>query len=245
MGKIGDYEYPEFTFTECRKIVEKIYKEGITRGDVLAPKLGLKGGKKPPEESGTFRNKITALQRFGLIEGDWREFKLTELGEKIAKPINEQEFKKAAIESIKRVSLLKELWNKVGTNIPETGLWPDLVQITNVNRSIAEKQEPKIRKLYMDALQYLKEEKEVSEMEKAQAETVQSPTQQQISQPMAQPMQTIAEEEVKLGDIIEIKFPKDNKETWGRFKKIVDIFLGIEEEHAKKNKESESKEQER
>jgi len=63
------------------------------------------------------------------------------IGEKIAKPINEQEFKKAAIESIKRVSLLKELWNKVGTNIPETGLWPDLVQITNVNRSIAEKQE--------------------------------------------------------------------------------------------------------
>jgi hypothetical protein len=75
-------------------------------------------------------NKITSLQRFGLIEGDWKEFKLTELGEKIAKPINEQEFKKTAIESIKRVSLLKELWNRVGADIPETGLWADLVQIT-------------------------------------------------------------------------------------------------------------------
>ncbi|ADC65354.1 hypothetical protein Ferp_1196 [Ferroglobus placidus DSM 10642] len=194
MGKIGDYEYPEFTFTECRKIVERIYKEGITRGDVLAPKLGHKS-----PESGTFRNKITSLQRFGLIEGDWKEFKLTELGEKIAKPLNEEEFKKAAIESIKRVNLLKELWKKVGTNIPEDGLWGVLVQITGVSRSVAEKQEAKIRKLYMDAVQYLKEEKEVSGMKKVQPEIVQpqqSTDIQQISQPVAQLIQTLPNEAI-------------------------------------------------
>jgi len=32
---------------------------------------------------------------------------------------------------------------------------------------------------------------------------------------------------VKLGNIIEIKFPRDNKKAWKRFKKIVD--LGVKE----------------
>lgn len=134
--------------------------------------------------------------------------------------------------------------------IPETGLWADLVQITNVSRSVAEKQEAKIRKLYMDAVQYLKEEKEVSGMEKVQPEIVRpqlSTDIQQISQPVAQPIQTIPkeelkEEEVKLGNIIEIRFLKNNKEAWERFKKIVDIYLGVEKEQAEK-KELEKKEQ--
>jgi len=43
---------------------------------------------------------------------------------------------------------------------------------TNVSRSVAEKQEAKIRKLYKDAVQYLKEEKEVSEVREAKPEVL-------------------------------------------------------------------------
>jgi len=88
------------------------------------------------------------------------------LHDKLGKhPTIDRDFYKACIEAIMKVELLKRLHERLGGEV-KSDLIADLVEITAVAPSVAADQEPNIRKLYKDALQYLKDEKEVSEMRK-------------------------------------------------------------------------------
>lgn len=250
MPKIGEYTVPNYGIEKiCDLIIEvgRQYKnldEGIVSEETFQKEIIRRKG-------GAYTAYKFDLGVYGFIERISRgQIRITKLFIDVANPIREEDRIRAKTEAVRNVRLLREIYEDGFTDSfskDDLRIW--LVEKKGVSRSeIDENKLDLIRKLYIEAYPYFKREKEVSGMEKTQPEITQPQlpvSTQQISQPVIQPTQVAPEEEeeLKLGNIIRITFPKDNVETWKRVKKIVDIYLGIEE--TEKVTESKNKEQEK
>lgn len=153
MGKIGTYEYPENSMSEMLEILKILGDEKIQRIDLLANRLQHKDVK-----SGAFLNKLTSMSRYGLLKGQIRAdiITLSELAKKIIHYKDADEYTHAINEAIRNIKLFDLLYHRLGDKEPNDNFWVDLVEITGVDRELAKKEEYKVRKLYNDALQYLK-----------------------------------------------------------------------------------------
>jgi len=148
MGKLGGYEYPDWTLTEIKRIAEivekKLQKE--IKEEPLATLLGHKTAR-----SGGYQTKLVALRRWGLSDGN----RLTELAERLLHPRKGEEWQ-TVLECIKRVDLFWKLLQRNPERMPpKEGFWEELVAITGVDRSKAEKEAGKVLNIYKNAYDYL------------------------------------------------------------------------------------------
>lgn len=154
MGKIGNYEYPDHDIEEAADIVETIDEYDITKHDLLAEKLGHSSA-----EGGAFRNKVTSLKRYGLLTGRG-EIALTDRGEKVATPYDDQEERTALGSAVESINLFRRLYDRLDGEPPDDDLWYHLVELTDVDRSEAKEKAPRIQRLYSAGHPYLREVKE-------------------------------------------------------------------------------------
>lgn len=169
--------------------------------------------------SGAFLRKIAALRAYGLIEK--RGIRVTELGKKLTYDPSEQERNEALKQAILNIPLWKEFYGKWGVNLPTSNFWVQLGKITGLEAPDAKKLENIVKKAYLDDIRYLKPEK------KPEEEDIDVVPEDTIDTETTIP---IGLEEFRFGDI-RIWLPKEKtQEAWKKTKKMLDIYLGIEEE---------------
>jgi hypothetical protein len=184
MGAMGEFEYPDITMTDAIEIIEKIDSKSIQRLDVLANEIGHKGPK--AYKGGGFRMKITALVRYSLLTGRPSELRLSDLAKTVIHHRTEDEKNEAIRKSLLTVPILAIIHSKLQGKVP-SDFWVPLYDCTGdhagIDQKLVKEHAESIRKLYADAVQYLKivpetmsdkKEKPIEEDEDMESLSVQS-----------------------------------------------------------------------
>lgn len=149
--KIGKYWTPTNrlgTLLEATTIIYDNYGGKEINADLIAAAL------KHSSNSGTFKTKLADLKTYGLIEGRGQQLTVTELAKQAT--FGEQAEKAEALRKIIwNVDLWRELWDSYATSIKKENFWAVLVKITGEERSIAQKKAESIRKVYLEAVEYI------------------------------------------------------------------------------------------
>lgn len=152
MGKIGNFEYPEYKITDSlqvAQIIEDQFKGKVESQAALCSALGHTNPK-----SGGYIGKITALKRYGLVSGR-RELISTPLAQQILHPVSDEEKAEGIASAMENVELFKRIFERLGETMPTDSFWVDLVEITGEDRSVAQKDAIKLRNIYIDGYKYL------------------------------------------------------------------------------------------
>lgn len=170
MGSIENYKFPEHTIEEAVDIIEIISDEDLTNKELLADRLGHNS-----EKSGAFRNKLTSLRRYNLINkrGD---IKLTPLAERITMPEPGTNEKEEAIgEAVMEADILAELYDRLDYSEPDDNFFYQVAQVTGAERAEAKNKATQIERLYKSGLSYVRETKrEPDEEERTEDESKES-----------------------------------------------------------------------
>jgi hypothetical protein len=201
----------------ARRICESPYKGEISVSG-LAQEL------KMSEKGGGFLYLVASLRDYGLVEGTGT-LRATEIARKIVAGTPE-EMSKSRAESFLKVELFKSLKEKIGTEVPETEQFSVILRdLTKADPLKVKNVAETIRNLYLDGVPYIKA---LEEARKEEIKMTKETATAQVDMPIAKPPTL---EELKFGENVRIWLPKENiKEEWKKAKKMVDIYLGIEEE---------------
>ena len=149
--KVGNYYVPDISLSDCIEIARIIYNEKISSQQSLATKLG-----HSTTNSGGFLMKLATLRQLDIIKSGIRNIELTHLGQKIAKPLTEEEKQSAYKEMLSHVILFIELKKRFATKNPDkNSILIALMDFTGLQRSDIDKEVSKIQKLYNDAEKFI------------------------------------------------------------------------------------------
>jgi len=211
--------YPEL-YDDVKKLYGKFGQDEVAQEDV-AQLWGHKSAK-----SSQFRvTKLGSLRSYGLIEGRGK-VKVSNLGKRLTYPEDEEKLMKAIVEAVKNIPLWKiffDTFTAKGEDLPKDTLWMNLRQIVGEDKLPPEEAKNKakiLRKAYFEDIKYYKPEfKPKKEEDEMKADKVDKDM--AISKGL---------EEFKFGSV-KIFLPKEKTiDAWKKTKKMMDIYLGIEEE---------------
>ena len=228
--RIGSYEIPEIrfnsgAFNDIKKIYDNV--KSVDR-QIHANDLALLLGYKTPTSGGFYR-RINSLISYGLLEGRGK-FRVTKNGEDILYPPDEERRKQLLRESVLRVSLWNEFYNKFKRNLPEN-LWLEIKDLTGVSSAEAQSVEKEVRRWYLnDTEQIAGEHKLLNLSEKLHEELDGELIEDTNRASKYQSIQTIGSieiEEIPFAGKYAIKKPanEDIRKSWERLKKYMDIYL--------------------
>ena len=211
--------YPEL-YDDVKKLYEK-----FGQSDVDQETVAQLWGHKSAKSSQFSFVKLGSLRSYGLIDGRGK-IKVSDLGKRLTFPADEAVLMDAIVEAIRRVPLWKIFFDDFtakGNDLPTDTLWMNLRRIVGEDELPPEEAKNKakiIRKAYSEDLKYYKPEfKRGKEGDALEPDKIDKDT--AISKGL---------EEFKFGNI-RIYLPKeDSVDTWKKAKKMMDIYLGIEEE---------------
>lgn len=223
--KIGKYDIPEMrlypTLVEAAK---KIYENfGLNEASdelTVAKLLGHETNK-----SGAFLYKMSYMRAYGLVEK--RGLKATELTKKLTYDPDENERNNALKQILLNIPLWQELYGKFGKTLNTSNLWVELTKIAGLEAPEAQKAQENVRNAYLADFQYLKEEKKP---EKGGNDMQGQDNIDTNNANLPQPKVSAGLEEIKFGDNLRIWLPKENtQEAWKKAKRMIDIYLGVDE----------------
>ncbi|MGI0026790.1 MAG: hypothetical protein ACREAD_02990 [Nitrosopumilaceae archaeon] len=140
--KVGAYDVPEQrlipTVVTTLEEIYKVKKRDRIQSKDLAILLGFKYGTEPH-----YYRKIHALQEYGLMEGKGL-FQISELGEKVLHPRDDNEKALVMTKAVLNVPLWKEIYQKHGKKPRDDNFWAVLVDITKVDPATAKSNTTKI-----------------------------------------------------------------------------------------------------
>lgn len=197
--QLGTYEIPESRFQpgvveDIKKIASHV-RGGEIRSDDLAKILGYSS-----QHSGGFYRRLNSLLVYGLIAGRGK-FRITELGESVAYPHNEEHRKRAYKEAILNVPLWNELFKLHKKDVPES-IWLDLKNITGVTSAEAQASEKEIRRWYADDVMLIADEVVTDQEQKTE-----SPIVTTVTQPSSQVASPFSKEELNVNAVGRIIVP--------------------------------------
>ncbi|MCI4363543.1 MAG: hypothetical protein L3K13_04480 [Thermoplasmata archaeon] len=152
MATLGSREYPEYSFSQCLRYVDEAKKQKIT---TLAAFLPILGHTNP--NSGGVGLKLSSMGKFyRILEKDGKSIKFTPLGEKIVYDVGGRGRAHACFEAVSGVSLLKDLYSRLGPDYNSQDFSPVLQELSGAKPAELELRAEDIEKLYRDAVQYLR-----------------------------------------------------------------------------------------
>jgi hypothetical protein len=152
MATLGSREYPEYSFSQCLRYIDEAKKQKIT---TLAAFLPILGHKNP--SSGGVGLKLSSMGKFyRVLEKEGRSIKFTPLGEKIVFNLGGRDRERACFDAISGVSLLKDLYGRLGADFNPQDFAPVLQELTGAKPADLEQKAGDIERLYRDAAQYLR-----------------------------------------------------------------------------------------
>ena len=188
MGKIGPYEYPDVGVLTALEVVETIVKEKTEKIETLAAKLGHANA-----NSGGFRAKLAACQRYGFLLGKSTSLNVSSLAKRLVHPKDENERSQLLGQAILNVELFRRIHDKVGISIPSGEFWVTLADIVEAERDEIMADSPKIESIYRDSLPILARYETPSEPGDARAAAV-AVSNAQPAQPAEQSMTALGME---------------------------------------------------
>ena len=214
--RVGNYQIPTYRlFPKVAEAIENIYREYIfdeaTDAETVAKLCGHKSS-----NSGAWLYKLADMRAYGLLEK--RSIKATPLAEKFTSGTDEDK-QKAINEAIMNIPLWREFYEKYGKQLQESNFWVQLQKFTGLSNIEAQKHADSIRKAYLDDIKYYKPEIEENGEDRGMEPN-------KVNANVTIPLGL---EEFQFGDI-RIWLPREGtQEAWEKTKKMLDIYLGIEE----------------
>lgn len=155
--KVGSYSIPDIRlFPKVHDWIRELYEayrlEEMTNEDTAAQLCGHKSA-----NSGAWGYKKADFRLYGLMEA--RKLQLTPLAQAISYGTEEGK-KNAAVKAILNVPLWKELYNRFGSDLPESNFWVQLQKITGLDPLDAQKFADGVRKAYLGDIAFLPEKQE-------------------------------------------------------------------------------------
>lgn len=150
MSKLGSYSYPDVKIGRAVDLAAQIARD--YRGSISTS--GLATALNMAERGGGFLKLKAALKDYGLAEGRG-QVRITPSGEAIVFGEGfEQE--QARAEAFFRVQLFREMWDRMGSEVPaESRLRAVLQDITGQNLAAISPRTAAIRTLYLDGVQFV------------------------------------------------------------------------------------------
>jgi hypothetical protein len=153
--KIGNYEIPDIRLSEAIQDVKKIFDkvkntQDLTHYSDIAVMLDYKS-----KIGGAFYRRLNSLTLFGLLEGR-AKYRVTELGENISYPINENQKAELSSKAFLNVPLWNKLYSKHGKQLSDN-VWFDVKNITGISAPESQSVEKDVRKWYLDDVVFMTE----------------------------------------------------------------------------------------
>lgn len=150
MGSLGSYKYPEHTIDQAFQMVKTIDENNISKQELLAEELGHSS-----PDSGAFRNKLTSLRRYGLINKRG-EITLSRIAKDALRPGPDMTQEEALGRAVENVDFLSMLYKENDYNPPGDKFWYNLYELAEVEKKEAQEKQEKMKKLYESGLRYAK-----------------------------------------------------------------------------------------
>lgn len=125
--QLGDFEIPEVKFENCLELLSQTY-EVKHREKIPSKELAILWGFKYGSE-GHYYRKLKALQLYKMIEGKG-VFTITDIGELLIHPKNNDEKEESMADSILGVPLWMKIHEAYGKLPPEDNFWAILMSVT-------------------------------------------------------------------------------------------------------------------
>jgi len=159
MEKIGDYAYPTLgTFADALNLAEVTLKKygGIIPNIDAAQALGY-NVKDRAAISGTIYKRINDLEMFQLFVRERGGLKTTELAAQALNPYDSTQAAEGKVKALRNITLINRAFDAWNGEIPDETAFPaKLAEITGVSWLEAQKHVSVVRKLIIEAFQYLK-----------------------------------------------------------------------------------------
>lgn len=157
MGAMGEYEFPDITVSQAVDIARVIEEKNVERTDVLAKLLGHEGP--TAHKGGSFRSKLAALDRYGLLVGKQIDLHLSDSAKQIIHPRSTAERDEAVWRAAMTVPLLQKVHEKLRGKVP-SDFWVPLYDCTGVDQKLAKDHADEVKRLYSDAIRYFQQSSE-------------------------------------------------------------------------------------
>jgi hypothetical protein len=240
--KIGNYEIPDIRLSEAIQDVKKIFDkvkntQDLTHYSDIAVMLDYKS-----KIGGAFYRRLNSLTIFGLLEGR-AKYRITELGENISYPINDDQKMELSSKAFLNVPLWNKLYNKHGKQLGDN-LWFDIKNITGISAPESQTIEKDVRKWYLEDVVFMIEKintkneehnssiiVDTTNIEKVTNTNLKDP---KLIYPDTLMMNEVTLEKIPFGKDIIIYLPKENLlKAWEKAQKYMKLYLEDYEEQYK------------
>lgn len=216
--KLGAFEIPDVrltpTIVETLAEIYKVKKREKIQSKDLAIFLGFKYGTEPH-----YYRKIRSLTGYGLIDGKGI-FQVSELGEKLLHPRDDDEKKLVLTKSVFNVPLWKDIYQKHGKKPREDNFWAVLMDITKTDPDTAKSNATKVLGWYMADIAH------VSDSFALQDEATTPTIEPLRSSTMKNKQGSKSDVQTIFFDEYEVTLPKgDLTKEWEKLKKYMEIKL--------------------
>ena len=112
MARARSPNYPAIGLKEAVERLRMLYQQegqAAAAPQVVAKALGFSG------LHGTVRTKMAALRKYGLVDDQNGEMKISGLGLQILQPLNEEEHQRSLLEALRKIDLFTEFENKLSS----------------------------------------------------------------------------------------------------------------------------------
>lgn len=214
--KIGKSSIPDVrlfpTLVNSVKLMYNKFESREIDYDTLATLFDHKSAK-----SGAFLMKISYMKAYNLIDGRGK-VRVTEIGRKIVLPNNPDEENNGIIQAISSIPLWKTLFDKYTKNekeLPTNNFWVDVREICGVSPEEAQNKAEWVRKAFLEDTINISMKKQIDSGDNMDNKQDHIP-------PATKELISFDE------GTLQLILPKESftKESWEKFKKMVDIYLG-------------------
>lgn len=115
ISKTRSPNYPKIGLTRAIELARMTYDSALTSPIDTGTAMQLMGYQ---ADSGPARSALSAVKKYGLIEGRDQALKITELALRILQPMNEEEKATAILDAAFRPALFLEIKNQFGEKLP-------------------------------------------------------------------------------------------------------------------------------
>ena len=151
MPKLGSLYYPTIGVTEAADIargIERDFKGSITTAG-LASHLSM------AESGGAFSDKLTALNRYGLVSGRGT-LTVSALGQRLTHPGDPAERDRSMAEAFLNIELFRGVHERLADTVPEEGqLRIILEEVTGASRRDVSGKLARIQRLYAEGVRFV------------------------------------------------------------------------------------------
>lgn len=113
VGRQRSTNYPGMDLAWAEEIVRRAHSSGTTNRTALAQLIGHRD-----DTSGPARSKLAALKHFGLVDYEGGKVIITQLGEKLAAPMPDEDLSEALRQSFLSVAAFKQMYDLCAKGVP-------------------------------------------------------------------------------------------------------------------------------